>query len=277
MLLAMLQRSRRYENELERLINRLENERVRLEDVCVKVLVDLVPHSRIEELIQNPDRLFNDDPELKAKLRKRLWKGFDLLDQTLKGINSAWNEAINRISLQIQDKSNIRRSLRHSFLDDLLSRINKGVSVLEQLVDRSIQLEPARNRRFQGKFLLFIRNLACELSCALRASFHCTCRHQICLQLERRSPDMIPGDTGDDAMENIGFRLALSYQGASANPDTISSQDTMWSEVSAKPAPTSRPQASTVTGHPTAQDHLKASRASGQYVNLNQVEGDCTG
>ena len=48
--IAILQRSRRYENELERLINRLENERVRLEDVCEKVLVDLVPHSRLEEM-----------------------------------------------------------------------------------------------------------------------------------------------------------------------------------------------------------------------------------
>ncbi|KAF4423054.1 hypothetical protein FACUT_10640 [Fusarium acutatum] len=62
----------------------------------------------------------------------------DLFNQTLKDINAAMNESINRISLQIQDESNIRRSLRHSFLDDLLSRINEGVSVLAQLVDRSI-------------------------------------------------------------------------------------------------------------------------------------------
>ncbi|KAG5813462.1 hypothetical protein H9Q74_003057 [Fusarium xylarioides] len=264
--IAILQRSRRYENELERLVNKLENERVRLQDVSEKVLIDLVPHSRIEELVQNPDRMFNDDPELKAKLRRRLWKGFDLFNRTLKDINAAMNEAINRISLQIQDESNIRRSLRHSFLDDLLSRINEGVSILEQLVDRSIQLEPDRNRRFQGKFLCFIRNLACQLSCALQASFHCTCGHQICLQLERRSPDMLPGDTGDDAVKYIGFRLALSYKGPSKKPDILSSRDTMWSDVFAKPSPISRPEALTITIQPKPKDHLKASRE-----NINPI------
>ncbi|KAF5631551.1 hypothetical protein F52700_6756 [Fusarium sp. NRRL 52700] len=35
----------------------------------------------------------------------------------------------------------------------------------------------------------------------------------------------------------------------------------MWSEVFAKPAPISRSQTSTVTSHPTAQDHLKSSRS----------------
>ncbi|PNP60861.1 hypothetical protein FNYG_14390 [Fusarium nygamai] len=264
--IAILRRSRRYENELERLVNKLENERVRLQDVSEKVLVDLVPHSRIEELIQNPDRMFNDDPELKAKLRRRLWKGFDLFDQTLKDINVTMNEAINRISVQIQDESNIRRSLRHSFLDDLLSRINEGASILEQLVDRSIQLEPDRNRRFQGKFLCFIRNLACQLSCALHASFHCTCGHQICLQLERRSPDMVPGDTGDDAVKYIGFHLALSYKEPSTKPGIISSRVTMWSEVFAKPSPLSPPETSTTTIQPKPKDHLKTSRENSSPI-----------
>ncbi|KAF5617759.1 uncharacterized protein FTJAE_12501 [Fusarium tjaetaba] len=264
--IAILRRSRRYENELERLVNKLENERVRLQDVSEKVLIDLVPHSRIEELIQNPDGMFNDDPELRAKLRRRLWKGFDLFDQTLKDINVTMNEAINRISVQIQDESNIRRSLRHSFLDDLLSRINEGVSILEQLVDRSIQLEPDRNSRFQGKFLCFVRNLACQLSCALQASFHCTCGHQICLQLERRSPDMVPGDTGDDAVKYIGFHLALSYKGPSTKPGIISGRVTMWSEVFAKPSPLSPPEALAITIQPKLKDHLKASKGNNSPI-----------
>ncbi|KAF5554990.1 hypothetical protein FNAPI_6252 [Fusarium napiforme] len=210
--------------------------------------------------------MFNDNPELKAKLRRRLWKGFDLFNQTLTEINAATNEAISRISLQIQDESNIRRSLRHSFLDDLLCQINEGVSILEQLVDRSIQLEPARNTRFQGKFLLFIRNLACQLSCALQASFHCTCKHRICLQLERRSPDIVPGDTGDDSVKYIGFHLALSYKGPSKNPDIISSQDTMWSDVFAKPSPISRPETLNITIQPKLKDHLKASKGNNSPI-----------
>ncbi|KAF5606861.1 uncharacterized protein FSUBG_5697 [Fusarium subglutinans] len=275
--MAIFQRSRRYENELERLVNKLENERVRLEDVCEKVLIDLAPHSRIDHLIKSPDRMFNDDPELKAKLRRRLWKGSELFDQTLKDINSAMNEAINRVNLQIQDESNIRRSLKHSFLDDLLSRINEGVSILEQLVDRSIQLEPARNRRFQGIFLFCIRNLACELACALRASFHCTCRHQICLQLERRSPDMVPGDTEDEAAKYIGFHLALSYIGPSIKPDIVSSRDTMWSDVFAKPSPISRPEALTITIQPKPKDHMKVSRENSSPIYSRYLSSPMNG
>ncbi|KAF5596963.1 hypothetical protein FPANT_4196 [Fusarium pseudoanthophilum] len=275
--IAILRRSRRYENELERLVNKLENERVRLQDVSEKVLIDLVPHSRIEELIQNPDGMFNDDPELRAKLRRRLWKGFDLFDQTLKDLNVTMNEAINRISVQIQDESNIRRSLRHSFLDDLLSRINEGVSILEQLVDRSIQLEPDRNRRFQGKFLCFVRNLACQLSCALQASFHCTCGHQICLQLERRSPDMVPGDTGDEAVKYIGFHLALSYKGPSTKPGIVSSRVTMWSEVFAKPSPLSPPEALAITIQPKLKDYLKASKGNSSPTYSRYISSPMNG
>ncbi|KAH7266665.1 uncharacterized protein BKA55DRAFT_710990 [Fusarium redolens] len=193
--LAILRRSRRYENELQRLINKFENERVRLEDVYEKVLIDLVPHSQIEGLIQNPGRLFYDDPELQTKLRRRLWRGYGIFDRTLKEIKAALDEATERINVQIQDKSNLRRSLRHSFLDYLLSRISEGVSVLEQIVDMSLQLEPARKIRFQGKFLSYMRGIAAELFAALQASFECPCQHHLGLQLENRTSDAVPDDT----------------------------------------------------------------------------------
>ncbi|KAJ9424698.1 hypothetical protein QL093DRAFT_2632455 [Fusarium oxysporum] len=208
--IAVLRRSRRYDYELERLSNKLENERVRLEDVCEKVLVDLVPHSRIEDLIQHPGRLFDDDPELKAKLRRRLWKGCDLFDQTLREINATMNEAINSISIQIRDESNVRRSLRHSFLDGLLSRINEGVSVLEQLMNRSIQLDSARKIRFQGKFLCYMRSIASELFAALQAGFCCPCEHHPGLQLEKRTSDIVPDDIKHDSLiTGAEFRLSL--------------------------------------------------------------------
>ncbi|TVY79992.1 hypothetical protein Focb16_v009426 [Fusarium oxysporum f. sp. cubense] len=242
--IAILQRCRRYENELDRLINKLENERVRLEDVCEKVLVDLVPHSRIEELIQNPDRLFNDDPELKDKLRGRLWKGCDLFDQTLKEINYTMNEAINRISLQIQDESNIRRSLRHSFLDDLLSRINEGVSALEQLVHRSIQLEPARKIRAQGKFMCYMRGIASELFAAVKAGFGCPCEHHVGLQLEKWTSNIAPDDIRPESLiGGADFHLSLSYKGPGTSPAAPTSHDTKWSDVLVKPAPIMRSQA----------------------------------
>ncbi|KAH7172770.1 hypothetical protein DER46DRAFT_571765 [Fusarium sp. MPI-SDFR-AT-0072] len=135
------------------------------------------------------------------------------------------NEAINRISIQIRDESNIRRSLRHSFLDDLLSRINEGVSVLKQLVNRSIQLEPARTIRFQ----------------ALQAGFVCPCEHHLGLQLEKRTSDIVPDDIKHDSL--IGgakFRLSLSYKEPGASPAAPSSHDTKWSDVLVKPMPAAR-------------------------------------
>ncbi|KAM0074091.1 hypothetical protein ACKRZS_014967 [Fusarium odoratissimum] len=246
--IAVLRRSRRYDYELERLINKLENERVRLGDVCEKVLVDLVPHSRIEDLIQHPGHLFDDDPELKAKLRRRLWKGYDLFDQTLREINATMNEAINSISIQIRDESNVRRSLRHSFLDGLLSRINEGVSVLEQLVNRSIQLEPARKIRFQGKFLCYMRGIASELFAVLQAGFGCPCEHHLGLQLEKRTSDIVPDDIKHDSLiRGAEFRLSLSYKEPGASPAAPSSHDAKWSDVLVKPTPAARSYATAQT------------------------------
>ncbi|KAF4454015.1 hypothetical protein F53441_3399 [Fusarium austroafricanum] len=240
--LATLRRSRKYENEMQRLINRFENERVRLQDVCEKLLVDLVPHSQIEQLILNPHELLGSKPELDTKLRGRLWNGYEVFEKTLKEIRTAMDEATERINIQIRDKLNIRRSLRHSFLDDLLHRINEGISILEQLVQRSIELEPARKIRCQGRFLCFMRNLADELFGAVRASFDCPCEHHVCLQLEKRTSDIVPDDAGYDApIRDIKFNLALSYNGPGINPDAISSHTRKWSEVVARPAPISQP------------------------------------
>ncbi|KAI8414549.1 hypothetical protein FOFC_04161 [Fusarium oxysporum] len=121
------------------------------------------------------------------------------------------NEAINSISIQIRDESNVRRSLRHSFLDDLLSRINEGVSVLEQLVNRSIQLERAREIRFQGKFLCYVRGIASELFAALQVGFGCPCEHHLGLQLEKRTSDIVPDYIKHDSLiRGAEFRLSLS-------------------------------------------------------------------
>ncbi|KAF5574884.1 hypothetical protein FPCIR_13419 [Fusarium pseudocircinatum] len=256
--LAIFRRGRRYENELRRLVNKFENERVRLEEVCERVLIDLVPHSQIEGLIQNPGRLLNDDPELQTKLRRRLWKSYDIFDRTLQEIKAASDEATERINVQVQDRSNLRKSLRHSFLDDLLSRINEGVSVLEQIVDRSLQLEPARKIRFQGKFLCYIRGLAAELFTALQASFECPCHHYLGLQLEKRTLDAVPDDTMPGGLTGRAeFRLSLSYKGPGMSSTSSSSHNTKWSDVLVMPTCVPRPQTSAQLSRPKSEKGSK--------------------
>ncbi|KAF5541963.1 hypothetical protein FPHYL_11696 [Fusarium phyllophilum] len=165
--------------------------------------------------------------------------------RTLKEIKAASDEATERINVQVQDQSNLRRSLRHSFLGDLLSRINEGVSVLEQIVDRSLELEPARQIRFRGKFLYHIRDLAAELFTALQASFECPCHHHLGLQSEKRTLDAVPDDTVPGGLTGRAeFRLSLSYKGPGMSSTSPSNHDTKWSDVLVKPTSIPRPQTS---------------------------------
>lgn len=259
--IVIFKRSRRYENELERLMNKFENERVRLQDVFENLLVDLVPQSQIESLVQDPLGLLKDEPELNTKLRRRLWRGFDLFNKTLEEIKNATEEATKRINVQVQDKSNLRRSLRHSFLDDLLTRINEGISILEQLVDRGIELEPARKSRLQGKFLCLMRNLANGVFGAVRAGFDCPCEHHVCLQLEKRIIDMMPDDTEDyPAIENISFHLALSYKSSGSKTPPLSSNDRAWFEMLVKPTARPLPQAPVHTNKPETKRRFRATK-----------------
>ncbi|CVK89852.1 uncharacterized protein FMAN_04009 [Fusarium mangiferae] len=265
--IVIYKRSRRYENELERLMNKFENERVRLQDVFEKLLVDLVPHSRIESLVQNPLGLLEDEPELNAKLRRRLWRGFDLFNKTLGEIKTAMEEATERINVQVQDKSNLKRSLRHSFLDDLLTRINEGTSILEQLVDRGIELEPARKSRLQGKILCLMRNLANGVFGAVRASFDCPCEHHVCLQLEKRIIDMMPDDAEDyPVLESINFHLALSYKSSGSKTPPLSSNDRAWFEMLVKATPKPLPQAPVHTNKPETKRRFRVIKLVGRQL-----------
>ncbi|KAF5661983.1 hypothetical protein FDENT_13429 [Fusarium denticulatum] len=269
--IVIFRRSRRYENELERLMNKFENERVRLQDVFEKLLIDLVPHSRIESLVRDPLGLLRDEPQLNTKLRRRLWRGFDLFNKTLGEIKTAMEEATERINVQVQDKSNLRRSLRHSFLDDLLTRINEGISVLEQLVDRGVELEPARKTRLQGKFLCLMRNLANEVFGAVRASFNCPCEHHVGLQLQKPIIYMALDDTEDyAAVENIEFHLSLSYKSSGPKSSPLSSNDRAWFDMLMKPTPKPLPQSPVHTSRPETKRRFRATKFLGRPLRSRE-------
>ncbi|KAJ4250661.1 hypothetical protein NW762_011920 [Fusarium torreyae] len=268
--LKAFRRGRKYGNELAILISRFENERVRLQDVCEKLLIDLVPHSRIDRLIENPLRLFRDEPELEAKLRNRLWKGYEAFEMNLNDIRAAMDEATERINVQIQDKSDIRRVLRHSFLNDLLSRINERISAIEQLTQRNIELEPARKCRFQGPFLTIVRAMADELFRGVRAGFDCLCEHHACLQLERRTCDiLLIGRENNLTVKNIDFHLALSYQDVKIDPGASSTRKREWSEILVQATPPTRPRDTTPPinqSEPSRKQHLQRIRSASRSL-----------
>ncbi|KAF4998395.1 hypothetical protein FDECE_11822 [Fusarium decemcellulare] len=211
--LSAVRKGRMYENELERLTNKLENERVRFQDVCEKLLIDLVPPSRVECLITDPLGLAHEEPGLERKLQRRLWKSYNAFEAALRDVKAALDEAQDRIDSQKRSsRSDFRRALRRLFLDDLLSRVNEGVSTIEEMTNRGIELEPARKTRFQGRFLHIIRAVAGGVYHAIRESLNCQCKHDVCLQLEQQICNIIPADEDDDrVIEDLRFRLVVSY------------------------------------------------------------------
>lgn len=52
--LFTLHRWRKYKRELQSLIRNLETKRIKLQNFCEKLPLDLVPHYNIEALIDNP-------------------------------------------------------------------------------------------------------------------------------------------------------------------------------------------------------------------------------
>ncbi|KAF4470747.1 hypothetical protein FALBO_2348 [Fusarium albosuccineum] len=210
---------------------KLETEKVRLQNACEKLFINLAPQSRIEQLLKDPLGEVREEPELERKLRVRLWDSYDIFKRTLMDVKASINEVTDRINAQKQKRSSMLRLgkalCRRSFLDNSLSSISEGVSTIEWLVNRNIELEPSRKGRFQGRFFRIIRTVAGGLHRAVHASLNCQCEHQVCLLLQQQTCDIIPTDEDGQVMENVNFRLALSYD--------ESDSGRYWADIQAQP------------------------------------------
>ncbi|KAM0540854.1 hypothetical protein ACHAPJ_013486, partial [Fusarium lateritium] len=94
-----LQKWRRYEMEVDSIVSRLETQQTRLQDVCDKLLYDLAPQSRIEDLIKDPSS-FHDEPDLERKLRLRLWRSYNRFETTVKEIKAAVDQIREKVDTQ---------------------------------------------------------------------------------------------------------------------------------------------------------------------------------
>jgi hypothetical protein len=86
---SVIQRYRRYERELQRLIRNLETEQVKLQNVCEKLLDGIVPPSRIDAMVENPGGELWTKEETQKAIRARLWKSWDVFERTLRDIQTA--------------------------------------------------------------------------------------------------------------------------------------------------------------------------------------------
>ena len=239
--LSALQRWRRYRREVHCLTRNLETERVKLQNVCEKLLVDIVPPSRIETMINDPMGNLWREEATQRKVRVRLWKGFDAFESTIGDVQTAVSEMNRRITSQCGPQaSELKRAiftLSRSQYTDLLSTIRDGISNLENLTDRNMELEPARRLRSQGRFLMLLREMSKSIYRALRFGLDCSCGHDVGLRLESRSANFIPTDDDEKIMSDTAFKLALSYRSSQEYPETAAWDENakIWEEIRVKP------------------------------------------
>lgn len=239
--LSTLQRWRRYERELRSLIRNLKTEHVKLQNVCEKLLLGLVRPSRIEAMINDPMGDMWKEDETHDKVRARLHKCFNVFEATVRDVQEAVEEMDRRINAQkggaVSEFKKAVFTLRRSQYEDLLSKIREGVSNLENLTDRNIDLEPARIVRSYGKTLVMLQDMSRSLYRALKSSLGCICEHQIGLWLESRKLRFIPGDDEGGCMKGTEFKLALSYGSDAGNePGQVPERRREWEEIRVKPS-----------------------------------------
>ncbi|KAK4203228.1 hypothetical protein QBC40DRAFT_318709 [Triangularia verruculosa] len=244
---STLQKWRKYEREFRCLIRNLQIERVKLQNVCEKLLNGLVPLSKFETMIKSPGGEEWRTESIQRKIRQRLWEACDVFDQTIQDVKLATDELQQRLGSQNDGKvSELRRgifTLRRSTYDDLLQRIKEGISNLENLTDRNIELEPSRKVRSQGKLFHILRNISNSLYRALRSSLACGCQHDLGVKLERRSFDIMPADDEERIICALAFQFAVSslskIETSLQDPKHLSTQT--WQKVLVKATPSPSP------------------------------------
>ncbi|GAP93126.1 hypothetical protein SAMD00023353_6800200 [Rosellinia necatrix] len=233
---STLKRWRKYEHELRSVERNLHTERVKLQNVCEKLLVGIVPESQIEAMIKDPLGSLWRDERTHRKIQSRLWEGYGLFEDTIADIKKAVDEMKERIENQSGKKaSTLKRTmftLSRNQYADLILVIREGVANLENLTDRNIELEPARKVRSQGKLFKVLRTMSKSLYHALKSSLNCPCSHDVCLKLERRLTTTMPIDDSSAIMSDLSFKITLSRLSAWA---TEGLEEKEWEEILVKP------------------------------------------
>lgn len=253
--LSTIQRWRKYERELKALIRNLKTEQVKLQNVCEKLLVGLVPTSDIEAMIESPFGELWRQEIIEKKIRARLWKSPAVFKDTITDVSTAINELKREIDSQRDGNvSELKRgifTLKRPHFTERLATIRNGISDLENLTDRNIELEPERRVRSQTKLFSVLRDMSSSFYRALRASLRCSCKHQVGLELQRRSADISPLDDDDTIMKDLSFRLTISYESITYCDGTDSKRELAWQEIAIKATRTNPPQILPASPPPT--------------------------
>lgn len=104
-------------------------------------------------------------------------------------------------------------TIRRSHYDYLLDTLSDGNQDLKTLTMQSLQLEPERNARYQGRLLILLRGISKSAYTAISNSFHqCSCSTIHHVSLEMATPELRSTNTNEQLLHNAVFRCAFSYR-----------------------------------------------------------------
>ncbi|KAF4964633.1 hypothetical protein FSARC_7475 [Fusarium sarcochroum] len=265
--LSTLQTFRNYKRVLNKLILNLNTEYFALQDICEKLLVGIAPHTQIEEMIRDPFGESWRDAAMVDKLRLRLWTSFEIFDQRIQDVKEAVEEMMEKLNISADGKvkwaksSSIKKQLKRAMFilqmanySEVLTRIRDGVSALHRLVVLNADLESERKPRSQARLYRLVNETLSSVYHALQSTMACQCTrlHDVGLRLTPPSRNIIPGDDDEDIIQELQFRLAVSYSA----PSQFSSFK-QWNEILLKSCEGSRkPTASFATQNTTSRKKI---------------------
>ncbi|KLU86152.1 hypothetical protein MAPG_05171 [Magnaporthiopsis poae ATCC 64411] len=209
--------TKRYDQQLQSLIRNLKAERVKLQNVCEKLLDGLVPPSQIEAMISQPLGDPWRDNETARKIRTRLWDqgSYGAFEEAIQNIKESVDALAAKISAQKDAEASLLKrgifALKRESYTELLADIKDSIASLVTLTSQSIELESSRRVRYHGRLFVMLQTLTRSLYRAIHSSLAACCyRHDIGLRLETRKTIITPLDTEDDIATQLEFRIAVS-------------------------------------------------------------------
>ncbi|KAK0652557.1 hypothetical protein B0T16DRAFT_406417 [Cercophora newfieldiana] len=231
--LGTMGRLRRFTLELESLVLKLGTEEAKLQNVYEKLLRDIVPDDQIEPMLKDPFGPLWKEPNVVARIRRRLWRDLNVFNENVRRMNAAMSEMKEKLGIGPDGKvrwvetSGMKKQfkrvmfiLKQDEYGMLTKRLRESVSSLEEIVSGNMELEPARCRRSQVTWYRLLRDLSESIYQALQSSMmKCVCPglHHFGLRLLSQPAILTPHDDEDEIAKSQKFNLVLSFNSTLAH------------------------------------------------------------
>ncbi|KAL6806532.1 hypothetical protein GGI42DRAFT_341771 [Trichoderma sp. SZMC 28013] len=228
--------------DLASLIRDLDTEKVRLQTTCEVLLDGISSLPMIDGMAKDSFRALwkKHSPLLELRLGGSeqkiqghildMHKAASELEAKLWMYGDGSSKPANKRSIIRELRKNMSFTLNRGDYNNVLSRIKKGNSSLEELASNNRRLEPNRRKQSQARLIHFVRGLSKDVVQAIQTSITCECiaSHRVCLELVTRDAVLTTSDKNDNVAQDWNFHVAFGsddnaginstdYQDMSAN------------------------------------------------------------